>query len=79
MTTGGYGDVTPVTFIGKLIAIFIMLLGVGVVALPAAMLAAKFGEELSTRKKQLELEVAYALQDGIVTEEEKQTLIELAD
>lgn len=79
MTTVGYGDVTPVTFIGKLIAIFIMLLGVGVVALPAAMLAAKFGEELSTRKKQLELEVAYALQDGIVTEEEKQTLIELAD
>ena len=54
MTTVGYGDVIPVTALGKFIAMFIMLLGVGVVALPAAMLAAKFGDELRSRKKQLD-------------------------
>lgn len=79
MTTVGYGDVTPVTFLGKLIAIFIMLLGVGVVALPAAMLAARFGEELSTRKKHLEIKVAHALQDGVVTQAEREGLDELAE
>ena len=41
MTTLGYGDVVPVTVIGKVIATFIMLIGVGLVALPAGMLACK--------------------------------------
>ncbi|WP_462175511.1 ion transporter [Pseudoalteromonas gelatinilytica] len=79
MTTVGYGDVTPITFLGKLIATFIMLLGVGVVALPAAMLAARFGEELRARKKHLESEVANALQDGVVTLAERDELDELAE
>ncbi|MCH2058414.1 MAG: ion transporter [Thalassotalea sp.] len=79
MTTVGYGDVTPITFLGKFVATFIMLLGVGVVALPAAMLAAKFGEELSDRKKHLEAEVANALEDGVVTVSERATLDKLAE
>lgn len=75
MTTVGYGDVTPVTFLGKFIAIFIMLLGVGIVALPAAMLAAKFGDELRTRRELLEQEINAALEDGVITSEE-QSIIE---
>ncbi|MBL4940633.1 MAG: ion transporter [Colwellia sp.] len=51
MTTVGYGDVVPVTALGKVISTFIMLIGVGLVALPAGMLAARFGEELRERKK----------------------------
>jgi len=34
MTTAGYGDVVPVTAIGKVISTFIMLIGVVLVALP---------------------------------------------
>lgn len=79
MTTVGYGDVIPVTALGKFIAMFIMLLGVGVVALPAAMLAAKFGDELRSRKKQLEKHVEDALEDGILTPEENASLVSLAD
>lgn len=79
MTTVGYGDVIPVTLVGKFIAIFIMLLGVGVVALPAAMLAARFGEELRIRKSQLEIEVDSALEDGVITETERASLDTLAD
>ncbi|KPV95027.1 Cyclic nucleotide-gated potassium channel [Pseudoalteromonas sp. P1-9] len=78
MTTVGYGDVTPVTFLGKFISIFIMLLGVGIVALPAAMLAAKFGDELRTRKQLLEREIATALQDGIITSEEQAAIEKLS-
>ncbi len=79
MTTVGYGDVTPITFLGKFISIFIMLLGVGFVALPAAMLAAKFGDELRLRKRLLEVEVNNALQDGIVTKKERAALDELTE
>ncbi len=78
MTTVGYGDVTPVTALGKFFAIFIMLLGVGVVALPAAMLAAKFGDELRMKKKVLEREIATALEDGIITHDERAAIDKLS-
>lgn len=78
MTTVGYGDVIPITFLGKFISIFIMLLGVGIVALPAAMLAAKFGDELRARKQLLEREIATALQDGIITSEEQVAIEKLS-
>jgi len=74
MTTVGYGDVTPITFGGKLLATFIMLLGVGVVALPAGILAARFGDELQSRKKHLTAYVTQALSDGHMSQLEKHEL-----
>lgn len=74
MTTVGYGDVTPVTFGGKLLAAFIMLLGVGVVALPAGILAARFGDELQSRKQHLTAHVIKALSDGHMSRLEKHEL-----
>ena len=47
LTTVGYGDVYPVTLMGKLCASFIALIGIGVVALPAGIIAANFTNELS--------------------------------
>lgn len=79
MTTVGYGDVVPITAIGKIIATFIMLIGVGLVALPAAMLAARFGEELRQRKKKLDTHISNALNDGYIDQEEYQALEVLAD
>ena len=68
MTTVGYGDVTPVTFGGRVLAGFIMLMGVGVVALPAGMLAARFGEEIQARKDRMRSHVLHALEDGRIDE-----------
>ncbi|KGJ98458.1 ion transporter [Thalassotalea sp. ND16A] len=79
MTTVGYGDVTPVTLLGKMVATFIMLVGVGLVALPAGMLAARFGDELRERKRNLNAHVEHALADGIIDEQEHQDLAKLAD
>ena len=79
MTTVGYGDVTPVTTAGKVVATFIMLIGVGLVALPAGMLAARFGEELRERKRSLTLHIEHALADGHIDEEEYKLLEELAN
>ena len=79
MTTVGYGDVVPITGLGKVISTFIMLIGVGLVALPAAMLAARFGEELRERKSTLDSQISNALTDGYIDQEEYQALEVLAD
>ena len=50
LTTVGYGDVFPVTTVGKFITAIIAVLGVGMVALPAGILGAGFVEEIQKRK-----------------------------
>jgi voltage-gated potassium channel len=49
MGTVGYGDVVPVTGAGRLVAGFIMVLGIGLFALPAGILATGFATELRRR------------------------------
>ncbi len=51
LTTVGYGDVYPVTLLGKLFAAFISILGIGMFALPAGILGAGFVEEVEASKK----------------------------
>jgi voltage-gated potassium channel len=46
LSTVGYGDVYPVTPLGKILGAIISVLGIGVFALPAGILAAGFQEEL---------------------------------
>ena len=42
VTTVGYGDITPITPSGKLIASFLILLGLGLIATITAIVSAKF-------------------------------------
>jgi voltage-gated potassium channel len=51
LTTVGYGDVYPVTAIGKTLTACISILGIGMFALPAGILASGFSEEFK-RKEQ---------------------------
>ena len=44
LTTVGYGDIFPVTPAGKVIAAFVAVLGVGLFAVPAGIIASGFGE-----------------------------------
>ncbi len=74
LTTVGYGDITPVTFAGKLLGIAIMVLGVGTMALPAGILAARFTEELQFRRELLAEKVRQALADGILDAAEERSL-----
>lgn len=46
ITTVGYGDVTPVTPLGQMVGALIALIGIGFFALPAAILASGFLEEI---------------------------------
>jgi voltage-gated potassium channel len=49
LTTVGYGDVFPITPLGKLFGAFIALLGIGMFALPTGILASGFAEEIKRR------------------------------
>lgn len=44
LTTIGYGDIYPITALGKLLGSIIAILGIGLFALPAAILATGFAE-----------------------------------
>ncbi len=50
LTTVGYGDIYPITPIGKVLGAFSAVLGIGLFALPTAILGTGFLEEIQKRK-----------------------------
>lgn len=70
LTTVGYGDVVPITILGKMFAGFIGLIGIGMIALPAAILASGFAENIRNRKQEYNQYVQGFLKDGIIDEHE---------
>jgi voltage-gated potassium channel len=50
ITTIGYGDVYPVTILGKIFTVFIALIGLGLIALPVGILTSGFNEELEKKR-----------------------------
>ncbi len=63
LTTVGYGDVTPITPQGKIFATFITIAGVGLVSLPAGIIASGFTEQLRLRREKFEMEVEHLVHD----------------
>ncbi|MBO7461628.1 MAG: ion transporter [Bacteroidales bacterium] len=51
MTTIGYGDVYPVTMVGKIVGSTMALLGIGLVAMPTGIISAGFLEKVNERKE----------------------------
>jgi voltage-gated potassium channel len=51
LTTVGYGDVYPVTTIGKLFGAALAFIGIGLFALPAGIIASGFSAEVQRRKE----------------------------
>ena len=70
LTTVGYGDVTPITVGGKVFGALITVVSVGIVALPAGILASSFSERLRLRSSSYRGMADRAYADGILTDEE---------
>ena len=51
LTTVGYGDVYPITALGKIFAVISAFSSIGIVALPAGILAGSFTEKFKNKKK----------------------------
>ncbi len=77
LTTVGYGDTVPITDAGKMFALAITILGVGMAAMPAGIIASGFTRELQKRRKMYQTSVREALEDGFISPEEQKDLEEI--
>ena len=74
LTTVGYGDVTPITAMGKLFGGVITIVSMGMVALPAGILASGFIDQMERRRQRYNIVLKQVLQDGHIDEHEEELL-----
>lgn len=74
LTTVGYGDVSPITVAGKIIAAMTAFLGVATLAIFSGIVATSFSNQLARKKAIYERQLRESLSDGILDEKEVQLL-----
>lgn len=74
LTTVGYGDITPVTAAGKIIASTAAIFGVIVVALITGIVVSSFNSQMERRRLIFEDQVRSFLLDGILDNNEERAL-----
>lgn len=74
LTTVGYGDVTPITVAGKLFGAIITVIGIGMAALPAGIIASGLNEQIHRRRSSLQREFRKALEDGMICQKEEEDI-----
>ena len=74
LTTVGYGDASPITALGKIIAAITALMGVMTVALLTGIVANAFANQVQRRNSIFEAEVVHALADGEISVEEAEKI-----
>ena len=79
LTTVGYGDVSPVTAVGKLIGAATAMMGVCSIALLTGIIGAGFSNQMTKKKAALALKVSEVLEDGVITNEEAAELARLQE
>lgn len=79
LTTVGYGDAYPITPLGKAIGAITSLMGVCTVALLTGIVANAFSAQLARKRAVFENAVMRALEDGIITSDEKDLLAQMRD
>ncbi|MFB0993264.1 MAG: potassium channel family protein, partial [Paracoccaceae bacterium] len=74
LTTVGYGDVSPITWLGKVISIVTAFMGVCVLALLTGIVASAFANQMARRKIIFETQLRKALEDGVLDDDERASL-----
>jgi len=79
MTSIGYGDVVPITTVGKIFGAAIGIISVGMVALPTGIIASGFNQALHQRKRQYGELIESILADGKINEDDHARLHEMRE
>ena len=66
----GYGDISPVTPAGRAMTMVLALIGIGIFAIPAALLSSAFSDELVKERNALKIQIHDILADGHIDPEE---------
>ncbi|WP_462159124.1 ion transporter [Pseudoalteromonas sp. GB56] len=77
LTTVGYGDVVPVTMLGKIFGGIITILSMGMVAIPTGILASSFSDQLRQRRRTYSETVYQLMEDGVICHDDRTHLEEL--
>ena len=70
----GYGDISPITPAGRAMTIVLALLGIGIFAIPAALLSSAFSDQLRIERENLQNELFEMLADGTISDEEQEII-----
>jgi len=66
----GYGDISPITPMGRVMTIILALLGIGIFAIPAALLSSAFSDQLRIERDGLKENIYAMMGDGLISTEE---------
>jgi len=70
----GYGDLTPITPLGRAMTVGISLIGIGIFAIPAGLMASAFTDQLRIDREAFENEFREAITKGKLTTQDRQAL-----
>jgi len=71
----GYGDISPITPVGRLMTIIMALVGIGIFAVPAAILSTAFNDQLHKDREMMQAELMRFMRDGVLSDEERAQIL----
>jgi voltage-gated potassium channel Kch len=74
----GYGDISPITPLGRMMTTLMALIGLGLFAIPASILSSAFTQELQSQRQAIENQLYDMLADGVLSDEELENVKVLA-